>query len=79
MSALEFSLGIGPRFMMDDQVLLICKAGFLYLKLTGTLKHIAVALFFHYGEMSSLDYAYENTNCSFLQCIINEDLSTPRH
>lgn len=65
MSALEFSLGIVPRFMMDNQVLFVCKSSLLYLKLIGTLKPIAVALFVHYGETSSLDYAFQNRNCIF--------------
>lgn len=65
MSALELNLGIVTKFVMDNQVLLICNASLLYLKLIGTPKPIVIALSVHYRAMSSIDYAYQHTNCMF--------------
>lgn len=65
MPAIELNLGIVPKFVMDNQVLFSCKESLSSLKFIGTQTLIAIGLSDHCREMSSTDYAYQNTNCIF--------------
>lgn len=65
MPALELNLGIVPKFVMDNQVLFSCKESLLSLKCIGTQTLLATGLSDECREMSSTDYAYQNTNCIF--------------